>query len=79
MQIYISCVVLNLFLFNSKVYKLYFIQELNPESDNPLLVLIIGCWLLDNRIGEYIFSYIVMSFLCLFLFVGLCRNCDLSQ
>jgi hypothetical protein len=80
MHIYVSLVVvLGLFLFDVNVYKLSFIQELSLGSDDPLLAFIIRCWLLGNRISEYIFIYIVMWLLCLFLFVGLCINCDLFQ
>jgi len=80
MHIYVSLVVvLGLFLFDVNEYKLSFIQELSLGSDDPLLAFIIRCWLLGNRISEYIFIYIVMWLLCLFLFVGLCINCDLFQ
>ena len=80
MHIYVSLiVVLCLFLFDVNVYKLSFIQELNLELDNSLSIFIIRCWLSGNRISEYIIIYIVIWLLCLFLFVGLCINCDLFQ
>jgi hypothetical protein len=75
----LSCCCFRFVLFDVNVYKLSFIQELSLGSDDPLSAFIIRCWLLGNRISEYIFIYIVIWLLCLFLFVGLCINFDLFQ